>query len=152
MGRTACRRLVAAAHGLDSSATLCWKTRVARTPVEVQPTSGSSALTVEQYKRRIGLTTRNLGNGPAGTPACPGTTSGTVTGMATAASVVAVATQNVPAGNFAAVINALVTNTAYANVHTHNFPGGEIRGQIQLVEDQQGHNPIVRSGLVGAPS
>jgi hypothetical protein len=72
----------------------------------------------------------NLGNGPAGTPACPAT-AGTVTGTLIAASVVGPAAQNVAAGKFDAVIDALNSNTAYANIHTTKFPSGEIRGQVR---------------------
>ena len=74
----------------------------------------------------------NLGNGPAGTPACPDDTSGavTVTGTITAASVVGPTAQNVTVGDFAAVVAALASNTAYGNIHTKQFPAGEIRGQI----------------------
>ena len=71
----------------------------------------------------------NLGNGPAGTPACPA--SGTVTGSWTAASVVAIPGQNVTAGDFDALTDALGSNTAYANIHTANFPAGEIRDQMR---------------------
>ena len=71
----------------------------------------------------------NLGNGPAGTPACP-PTGGTVTGTLTAASVLAIAGQNVPAGDFTVVRDVLESNTGYANIHTVQFPAGEIRGQI----------------------
>jgi hypothetical protein len=79
----------------------------------------------------------NLGNGPAGTPACP-PAGGTVTGTITAASILAVATQNVPAGNFNVLLDALASDTAYANVHTANFPGGEIRGQVEVHEEDGG--------------
>jgi CHRD domain-containing protein len=72
----------------------------------------------------------NLGNGPAGTPACPAA-GGTVTGTVGAAGVVGPAAQGVTAGNFDAVIEALDSNTAYANIHTTKFPAGEIRGQIR---------------------
>jgi hypothetical protein len=77
----------------------------------------------------------NLGNGPAGTPACPAN-SGTVTGTITAASVEAILKQNVSAGDFDALEDALTSNTAYANVHTTAFPAGEIRGQISSQDDQ----------------
>jgi len=69
----------------------------------------------------------------AGTPFCP-TAGGTVTGTITGASVIAVPTQNVTAGDFDALTDALSSNTAYTNVHTVNFPGGEIRGQVRKSE------------------
>lgn len=71
----------------------------------------------------------NLATAPAGTQPCPAN-GGTVTGTLTAANVLAVTGQNVPAGEFAAVADALLSDTAYANVHTTNFPAGEIRGQL----------------------
>jgi hypothetical protein len=78
----------------------------------------------------------NLGNGPAGTQTCP-PHDATLTGTFTGASVVAITGQNVVAGNFNALVDALESNTAYANIHTTSgttpdtaFPAGEIRGQI----------------------
>src|SRR5204863_9459278 len=67
--------------------------------------------------------------GPAGTPTCP--QSGTVKGTITSASVLASpTTQQLAAGDLARIIAALRASSAYANVHTANSPGGEIRGQI----------------------
>jgi hypothetical protein len=81
----------------------------------------------------------NINNGPVGTQACPaggGTVSGTITG----ANIVGPAAQNIPAGDFAGLVAALLSDTAYGNIHTTKFPAGEIRGQIHQVEDQQGQN------------
>jgi CHRD domain len=67
----------------------------------------------------------------AETPFCPTTLRGSVTGTIMGASVVAIPTQNVTAGDFDAFEDALTSKAAYANVHTVNFPGGEIRGQVR---------------------
>jgi CHRD domain-containing protein len=72
----------------------------------------------------------NLGNGPAGTQACP-VSDGSVTGTITAADVIGPAPQGVTAGNFAALVEALDNDTAYGNIHTTVFPAGEIRGQVR---------------------
>ena len=72
----------------------------------------------------------NLASAPAGTQPCPAN-GGTVTGTISAANILAIAGQNVTAGNFDALTDALESDTAYVNVHTTNFPAGEIRGQIR---------------------
>ena len=79
----------------------------------------------------------NLANGPVGTPACPDDTGGevTVTGTVTATGVVGPTAQNITAGDFAAVVAALASNTAYGNIHTKLFPAGEIRGQVHADND-----------------
>jgi hypothetical protein len=46
--------------------------------------------------------------------------------------------QQVGAGEFAKVIAAIRGGVAYANVHTALSTGGEIRGQIRVVRDDQG--------------
>jgi hypothetical protein len=71
----------------------------------------------------------NLGNGPAGTQACP-LRSATLTGTFTAADVLGPGAQGIAAGEFDEVVEALRAGIAYANVHTTLFPGGEIRGQL----------------------
>jgi hypothetical protein len=72
----------------------------------------------------------NLGNGPAGTPVCPAS-AGTVSGVLTPASVVGPAAQHISAGDFAGLVTALTSDTAYANIHTTALPAGEIRGQVR---------------------
>jgi hypothetical protein len=67
---------------------------------------------------------------PPGTQACPAS-GGTVTGTITAANVIGPAAQNVPAGDFQALVDALESDTAYANLHTTKFAAGEIRGEIR---------------------
>ncbi len=69
--------------------------------------------------------------GGGGKPACPSATSGTVTGTITAADVVGPIAQGVAVGDLAAVERAIRAGASYANMHTANFPAGEIRGQIR---------------------
>jgi len=68
--------------------------------------------------------------GGGGKPACPTTTSGTVTGTVAAADVVGPTAQGVAVGAFADVVRAIATGNAYANIHSATFPGGEIRGLV----------------------
>lgn len=72
----------------------------------------------------------NLSNGPAGTQLCPAG-GGTVTGMITGASVIGPTAQHITPGDFDALVAALDSDTVYGNIHTTNFPAGEIRGQVR---------------------
>jgi hypothetical protein len=74
----------------------------------------------------------NLGNGPAGTQACPpsATEDNPVTGVSTAINVIGPTGQGIAAGEFAELIAAIRNGTAYANVHSTTYPGGEIRAQF----------------------
>jgi len=68
-------------------------------------------------------------------PACP--TEGSVEGDLTAANIVQPGApppslgQGIAAGEFEEFVRALREGSAYANVHSQAFPGGEIRGQIE---------------------
>jgi hypothetical protein len=74
--------------------------------------------------------------GGGGKPACP-PAGGTITGTITAADVVAIPTQNLAAGDLASLMKAIRAGVAYVNVHTTNFPSGEIRGQIRFHEEDE---------------
>jgi CHRD domain len=71
----------------------------------------------------------NLPDPPPGTQACPNP-SGRVEGTFTAADVIGPAGQGISAGEFEEAIRAMKAGATYANVHTVDRPGGEIRGQI----------------------
>jgi hypothetical protein len=71
----------------------------------------------------------NLGNGPAGTPACPPAPA-TVTGTIEAADVIGPAAQGIEAGEMAELVRAIRAGVTYANVHSTKFPTGEIRAQL----------------------
>jgi hypothetical protein len=63
-------------------------------------------------------------------PACPAQPA-EVTGTIVPSDVLSLPTQELPAGAFDELLDALRTpGLAYVNVHTTNSPGGEIRGQV----------------------
>ena len=76
----------------------------------------------------------NLGNGPAGTQACPPAPA-TISGTIRPADVIGPAGQGIAAGEFDELISAIFAGVTYANVHTTAFPGGEIRAQLHVRGD-----------------
>ena len=99
--------------------------------------NGSPAFSSEFFPQGISIAGLRLsGKNPVGAglaPQCP--QEGTVRGTITAANVIAgsTASQQLKAGDLAAVITAIRAGMAYANVHTTPSPGGEIRGQIRII-------------------
>ncbi len=67
--------------------------------------------------------------GPAGTQTCP--QSGTITGTIHGTDIQTVPSQGIATGEFDELVAAIRNGLAYANVHTAQSPGGEIRGQIR---------------------
>jgi hypothetical protein len=75
--------------------------------------------------------------GGGGKPGCAG---GVATGTITAADILDITSppqnQGVTAGDFADFLRAIRAGDAYANMHTMAYPGGEIRGQIKVISDE----------------
>jgi hypothetical protein len=75
----------------------------------------------------------NLGNGPAGTQACPAAPA-TITGTIRPADVIGPnslpTVQGIAAGQFDELVRAIRAGVTYVNVHSSLYPGGEIRAQL----------------------
>jgi hypothetical protein len=71
----------------------------------------------------------NVGNGPAGTQACPAAPA-TVTGTLRPADVIGPVGQGITAGQFSELVAAIRAGATYVNVHSSLYPGGEIRAQL----------------------
>jgi len=72
----------------------------------------------------------NLGNGPAGTQACPAAPA-TVEGTIVAANVIGPAGQGIAAAEMDELVRAIRAGATYVNVHTSKYPSGEIRAQLE---------------------
>jgi CHRD domain-containing protein len=71
----------------------------------------------------------NLGNGPAGTQACPAAPA-TITGTIRPADVIGPVTQGIEGMAFDELLGAIDAGVTYVNVHSTKWPGGEIRAQL----------------------
>lgn len=63
-------------------------------------------------------------------PACPAN-AGTVEGTIDAADVIGPADRGIAAGEFAELVRAIKAGATYVNVHSMQYPPGEIRGQLK---------------------
>jgi hypothetical protein len=81
----------------------------------------------------------NLGNGPAGTQACPTTKSATIEGTIRPADVIGPAAQGITAGEFGELVRGMRAGFTYVNVHSEKYPGGEIRAQLDKSGRHGGH-------------
>jgi CHRD domain len=72
--------------------------------------------------------------GGGGKPPCPPSPA-TVTGTIVPTDVVGPAAQGIAPGQFDELVRAMRAGATYANVHTTQWPGGEIRGQIDAGGD-----------------
>ena len=68
--------------------------------------------------------------GPSGTPACPTTNPGEVSGTLHAGDVIGPNGQGIAPGEFAELLAAIRADSTYANVHSTKYPTGEIRNQL----------------------
>ncbi len=71
---------------------------------------------------------------PPGTQTCPPSPA-KIEGTFTAANVIGPANQGIAAMELDELIRAMRQGATYVNVHSHLFPGGEIRGQIKREDD-----------------
>jgi hypothetical protein len=63
-------------------------------------------------------------------PPCTQATAGVAEGTITPADIVGPSGQGITAGEWQELVDAIRAGVAYANMHTPQYPGGEIRGQI----------------------
>ena len=71
----------------------------------------------------------NLGNGPAGTQACPPPPV-TISGTIVPSDVVGPTGQGIAPGEFDELVRAIRAGSTYANVHSTKWTGGEVRSQL----------------------
>jgi hypothetical protein len=81
----------------------------------------------------------NLGNGPAGTQACPTGPQATIEGTIRPADVIGPTGQGIAMGEFGELVRGMKAGATYVNVHSTLHPGGEIRAQLDRSGRYGGH-------------
>jgi hypothetical protein len=76
--------------------------------------------------------------GGGGQPDCPAVTDGTITGTITSANVTGPITQGIDVGDLGEALVAVDGGLSYVNMHTTNFPSGEVRGQVRRASREAG--------------
>jgi hypothetical protein len=77
----------------------------------------------------------NLGNGPAGTQACPGPHDGSISGTFGPSDVIGPTAQGIGPAQWDELVKAIDAGKAYANIHSTIWPAGEIRAQLNETGD-----------------
>ena len=78
----------------------------------------------------------NIPTTPPGVQACPnGPGTQTITGVITPTDVIGPAAQGIAAGEFDELLDAIANDVTYVNIHSEQYPGGEIRSQLEPRHD-----------------
>jgi CHRD domain-containing protein len=80
--------------------------------------------------------------GGGGQPACPAATSGTFSGSITPANVTGPTAQGISPGDLASALRAIRQHAGYVNLHSVNFPAGEVRGQVIVHHGDDDRNDL----------
>ncbi len=126
---------------LNSAGTGMLRARIKATSIDYELSYSGLATNVAQAHIHFGqkgvnggisvFLCTNIGGGTPNTPPCPAGDA-TFTGTLTSADVLGPTGQNIAAGDFDALVRAMRAGVTYANVHTSQFPAGEMRGQIKV--------------------
>lgn len=127
---------------VSSTGTGAFEARISRFADEIQYRLSYDALEGQVLQSHIHLGQRdvnggisvflcsNLGNGPAGTQACPPPPA-TITGTIEPEDVIGPSGQGIAPGEFDELVDAIRAGVTYVNVHSDKHQGGEIRAQLE---------------------